>query len=80
MLACSLSLPPAWSPHKAAAEQIEARPANHLAFQHFQTVDVPLDRARTPGQGDARFDRLIVVAEPARKALHGLQGTRGRAL
>src|SRR5215217_7836869 len=28
---------------EAAAEQIEARAAKHLAFQHFETVDVPLD-------------------------------------
>jgi len=40
---------------------------------------VPLDRAGAPGYGDARFDRLIVVAAPGRKALHGLQGTRGHA-
>ena len=66
-------------PQEAAAEEIEARPAKHLAFQHFQAVDVPLDRAGTPGQGDARFDRLIVVAEPVGKALHGLQRTGSRA-
>ena len=39
-----------------------------------------LDRAIAPGQCHARFDGRIVVAEPAGKALHGLQGTRGRAL
>ena len=41
---------------------------------------MPFDRAGTPGQGDARFDRRIVVAEPTRKALHGLQRTGRRAL
>ena len=54
--------------------------AHHLALQHFETIDVPLDRTRTPGHSDARFDRLIVLAQPARKALQSLQSTRGRAL
>ena len=73
------ALPLAGSQHKAAAEQIKARPAKHLAFQHLEAVDVPLNRTRAPGQGDARFDRRIVVAEPRCKALHRLQSTRGRA-
>jgi hypothetical protein len=55
------------------------RAAKHLAFHHFQPVDVPLDRAGTPRQGDAGFDRCIVLAEPARKALEGLQRTGRRA-
>ena len=38
--ACRLSLPLAGSPDEAAAEQIEARAAKHLAFQHLETVDV----------------------------------------
>ncbi len=41
-----LGLPLAGSPHEAAAEEIEARAAKHLAFQHLEAVDVPLDRAR----------------------------------
>ena len=53
--------------------------AHHLAFHHFQPVDVPLDRAGTPRQGHAGFDRCIVLAEPARKALEGLQRTGRRA-
>ena len=67
-------------PQEAAAEEIEARPAKHLAFQHLEAIDVPLDRTRAPGQRDPRFDRLIVVAQPGRKASQGLQRTGGRAL
>src|SRR5437870_64442 len=62
-----LGLSPAWSPHEAAAEEIEACAAKHLALQHFEAIDMPLDRPGAPGQRDARFDRLIVVAESARK-------------
>jgi hypothetical protein len=36
---------------------------------------MPFDRAGTPGQGHTGFDRLIVLLEPARKALEGLQCT-----
>ena len=79
-LAWRLGLALAGGPQEAAAEEIEARPAKHLALQHFEAIDVPLDGARTPGQGHARFDRLVVLVEPGGKALHGLQRTRGRAL
>ena len=58
-LAWSLGLVPTWRPQEAAAEEIEARSAKHVALQHLQAVDVPLDRAGTPGQGDAGFDRCI---------------------
>ena len=78
-LAGSLCRAPAWSPHEAAAEEIQTRAAKHLALQHFQAVDVPLDRAGRPRQGDAGFDRCIVLAEPARKALDGLQCPGGGA-
>jgi len=70
---------PTWCSQEAAAEQIEVCPAKHLALHHFQAIDVPLDRAGTPGEGHARFDGLIVLAEPARKALEGLQRTGRRA-
>jgi hypothetical protein len=46
-----LCLPIAWGPHEAAAEEIEACPAKHLAFEHFEAIDMPLDRAgRLNGQ------------------------------
>jgi len=40
---------------------------------------VPLDRAGTPGQGHTGFDGLVVLLEPARKALEGPQRTGRRA-
>src|SRR5229473_2046046 len=72
-----LGFPRPGRPQEAVAQEIQVRAAKHLPLQHFQTVDVALDRPGTPRQGDAGFDRLIVVAEPGRKALHGLQGTGG---
>src|SRR4029450_3721621 len=79
LLAETLGLVPTGRLQEAAAQEIEVRAAEHLAFHHFQAVDVPLDRAGTPRQGDAGFDRCIVLAEPARKALEGLQRTGRRA-
>src|SRR5258707_14225516 len=70
----------AWSTHEAAAEGIKARATNHLTFQHFETIDMAIDRAGRPGQGHPRFDRRIVVPEPVGKALQGLQRTSRRAL
>ena len=69
LLAETLGLSTTWGQHEAAAEEIEARPAEHLALQHLEAVDMPLDRARTPGEGDARFDRGIVLGEPSREAV-----------
>ena len=79
-LACCLCPPPTWGQHEAAAEEIEARAAKHLALQHFEAVDMALDRPVGPGQCHARFDRLIVVVEPLGKALQGLLRTGGGAL
>ena len=39
-----------------------------------------LDRSIGPGQGDASFDRLIVLVQPRREASPGLQRTGGRPL
>ena len=47
--------PVARGQQEAAAQEIEARAAKHLALQHFEAIDVPLDRAGTPGQGHARL-------------------------
>ena len=41
---------------------------------------MPLHGARAPGQGDPRFDRLIVLIQPCGEALYGLQRTGRRAL
>src|SRR5262245_59698150 len=67
--ACCLRWSLTGSPHEAAAQEIEVCPAKHLAFHHLEAIDVPFDWAGAPGQGDACFDRCIVLAEPARKAL-----------
>src|ERR671922_1288744 len=61
--------------YEAAAEEVEARPAEHLALQHLEAVDMPLARAPTPGGGDARFDRSIIRGEPRREAAEDLQGS-----
>src|SRR5207245_7017802 len=70
----------AWGPNEAAAEEIEMRAAEHLALQHFEAVDMPFDWPGAPWQCHARFDCCIVIAEPAGKALHGLQRTLARPL
>ena len=54
-------------------------PAQHLAFQQLEAVDVSLDRAGTPGQGHPSFDCLLGLLAPARKAWQGLQRTGRRA-
>jgi hypothetical protein len=63
-----LGLSTTWGKHEAAAEEVEARPAEHLALQHLEAVDMPLDRARTLGDGDAGVDRGIILGEPSREA------------
>ena len=45
----SLCRPITWGPHEAAAEEIEVRAAKHLAFEHFEAIDMPFDRAVAPG-------------------------------
>ena len=62
-LAWSLGLPLVWIQHKAAAQEIKACSAIHVALEHLQPVDVPFHRAGTPGQGDACLDRRIVALE-----------------
>ena len=40
---------------EAAAQEIEARAAKHLALEHFETIDVPFHGTRTPGQRHLRL-------------------------
>ena len=61
--------PLAGSPQEAAAEQIEVCPAKHLAFHHFEAINMPFDRAGTPRQRDAGFHGLIVLLQAGREAL-----------
>ena len=70
----------AGSQPKAGAEEVEARPAKHLALQHFEAVDRPRDRARIPGQRPPSFDRLVILVEPGRAASHSVHRTGGGAL
>ena len=70
-----LGFPLPWRPQEAVPQEIEVRAAKHLPLQHFEAVDMALDRPITPGQRDARFDGLIVVVEPGGEASQGLQGT-----
>ena len=72
-------LPTSWRAHKGAAQEIEARAPEHLALEPREAIDMPLHRARTPGECHARFDRLIVLAEPLGNASQGLQRPGGGA-
>src|SRR5207248_7535522 len=78
--ACGLRASLAGGQHKAVAEEVEARPAKHLALEHFEAVDMPLDRARIPGQRHPGFDCLVILVEPCREASHGVHSTCGGAL
>src|SRR5437870_2715614 len=69
-----------WGQHEAAAEEIEARAAKHLPLEHFEAVDVPLDRSIGPRQRHAGFDGRVVVPEPGGKALPGVKRTGRRPL
>ena len=50
-------------------------PAIHLPFEHFQTIDLPLNWPRAPRQGDARFDGIIIRPQAIGKALERLKAT-----
>jgi hypothetical protein len=56
---------------KPVAQQVELGTPKHRLLQHLQAVDLSLDRAVTPTQQDASFDRLIVCAQPYGKAPQG---------
>ena len=71
----ALGFPLPWRPEEAVAQEIEACPAKHLAFQHFEAINMPFDRAGTPRQRDTGFHGLIVLMQAGSEALHGLQRT-----
>jgi hypothetical protein len=75
-----LPYPAAWGEHETTAQEIEARPAKHLALEHFQTIDLALHRPVTPAQREPRFDGGIVLTEPLGKPLDGPHGTCSGAL
>jgi hypothetical protein len=68
-----------WDPHEAAAPELKARPAEYLALEHVEAVDMACDRARTPGERHPGFDRSVVLAEPLGTAWQGLPRTLGGA-
>lgn len=50
------------------AKKVGSSAAEHLSFQHLQTVDVALDDAAAPGQREPGGDRVLVTgAGPARR-------------
>ena len=51
MLGGSLGSARGASTKRRLGRRPEVRPTKHLAFQHFQPVNVPLDGTRTPGAG-----------------------------
>jgi hypothetical protein len=65
-------------PEQALLEPSEVRTATHLALQHLAAVDVAFDWAMTPGQGDAGFAGVIVIADSLRKPLPGHERTLRR--
>jgi hypothetical protein len=61
----------------AAGQQIEPRPAIHLALEQLQPVDVAFDGALTPGQGHPGFHGGIIRPPSLGKAPEGREGARG---
>ena len=53
----------------ATAEQVEIGAAKHLALEHLQPVDVPLDRPGTPTKGKAGDDGIVITAEARDKGV-----------
>ena len=58
-----------WSEHEAPLEELETGTAKHLAFEQFQTRNMPLHWPSAPRQGEPRFDGVIIISEPFRTAL-----------
>ena len=48
-------------------------PAIHLPFEHFQTIDLPLNWPRAPRQHDTCFDGIIIRPQSIGKALECLE-------
>jgi hypothetical protein len=64
---------------EASGQQIEPGPAEHLALEQLQAVDLAFDRALAPGQRDGGLDGGQVCPEPSGEAPEGRQGARGGA-
>lgn len=55
-------------------------PAIHLAFEHFETVNLALDRTGAPGQSQPGFHRFVVVSQTIGKPLKCDEAARYRSL
>ena len=51
------------SEEDAAAEQAGAGAVAHLAFEHFDAVDVAFDGARAPGEAESVSDGVLVGSQ-----------------
>ena len=74
-------MPRAWSgrQQETLGQQIHVGPATHLALEHLETVEVPFERALTPGQGDSCLARGVILTQAFGQAPEGRQGARGGA-
>jgi hypothetical protein len=74
-------MPRAWSCRQAEAsgQQIEPGPAEHLALQHLQAVDVPFNGALTPRQRHRCRDSSVILTQASGKAPEGRESAGGSA-
>jgi hypothetical protein len=68
-----------WGQPEAPFEACEARAAKHLALEEFHARDLTLHWPMTPGQGDPRLDRIVIIPQPFGTALEGAHRTLGGA-
>lgn len=61
------------SQQDSLAEQCEAGPAKHLALEHPDPVDVSLNDAGAPGQGESGDDRVAVSVDAGRESVEAGQ-------
>ncbi len=54
----------------ASSEQVEAGVTIHLAFDQFQSVDLPFGLAVAPGRGESGVYRAAVFRQPGSKRFH----------
>ncbi len=64
---------------EASGQQIEAGPAEHLALEQLQAVDLPFNGALAPGQRHPGPDSGIILPQSFGKAPEGREGARGGA-
>jgi hypothetical protein len=62
---------------EASGQQIEPGPAEHLALEQLQAVDLAFDGSLAPGQRDGGLDGGIVRLEPSGETPEGRERTGG---